>query len=173
MTDLEELDDKIYADRTKVLKSLAKGADMAIQELEDKLFHNLRITAALEALDKATSGEWATIINYADGPGGHQESAQVVTKIDSLVWLVATMNPKENARSNATLIAAAPDMAAEIVKLRKWQSEAVRWLQAVSEDAAKYLEIYRNSEYRTMVPIIEKNIIDIDRLIAEAKEQEE
>ena len=126
-----------------------------------------RITAALEAADKATPGPWVVGGKYT-----------VRTTKSSSDWIcrvrdIHHRHSDEEDSSNATLIAAAPDMAAEIVKLRKWQSEAVRWLQAVSEDAARYLEIYRNSEYRTMVPIIEKNIIDIDRLIAEAKEQEE
>ena len=71
-----------------------------------------RIRAVLEAADKATPGPWDAVhVN------------------DKGLWCICkavngvVISPSTD---NASLIAAAPDMAAEIVKLRKWQSEAVK-----------------------------------------------
>ena len=79
-----------------------------------------RITAALEAADKATPGPWVVGGKYT-----------VRTTKSSSDWIcrvrdIHHRHSDEEDSSNATLIAAAPDMAAEIVKLRKWQSEAVK-----------------------------------------------
>lgn len=134
---------------------------------------NDRIEAALAALDKVSPGEWGTISNSVDiltkyQKSAHQESAQVVSKIDSLVWLVATMNPKEPAIANATLIAAAPDLAAEVVRLREWK-----------DDAFCHVEISRNylsTELKTMkddgsgaIDQLKQLKDEADRLIAEAE----
>ena len=153
-----------------------------------------QIEAAKEALPKATPGEWYLDLDKRGGclaiyPKDKQfeevycrssDARNIHFSEKNAQYLYPKWSMDKQAQYDAILLVAAPaltrrviELEAEIVKLRKWQSEAVRWLQAVSEDAAKYLEIYRNSEYRTMVPIIEKNIIDINRLIAEAKEQEE
>ena len=150
-----------------------------------------QIEAAKEALPKATPGEWYLDLDKRGGclaiyPKDKQfeevycrssDARNIHFSEKNAQYLYPKWSVDKQAQYDAILLVAAPaltrrviELEAEIVKLRKWQSEAVRWLQAVSEDAAKYLEIYRNSEYRTMVPIIEKNIIDINRLIAEAKE---
>ena len=150
-----------------------------------------QIEAAKEALPKATPGEWYLDLDKRGGclaiyPKDKQfeevycrssDARNIHFSEKNAQYLYPKWSMDKQAQYDAILLVAAPaltrrviELEAEIVKLRKWQSEAVRWLQAVSEDAARYLEIYRNSEYRTMVPIIEKNIIDINRLIAEAKE---
>lgn len=162
MTDLEELDDKIYADRTKVLKSLAKGADMAMQELEDKLSRNLRITAALEAADKATPGPWELFEDiFLTQPDIQDRNGRSV----ATVRLPYPMNEVTRS-SNATLIAAAPDLAAEVVRLRKWQSKAVDYL-----DYARgyFLEKVTIWEGRDREKMYQTDLDEVDRLIAEAQ----
>lgn len=73
-----------------------------------------KLSDALAAMDKGTPGEWVAHISTTDTPKEHTESAEILTKIDGLVWKIATMNPKEKARHNAILIAAAPDALAWI-----------------------------------------------------------
>ena len=63
-------------------------------------------------------------------------------------------------RADALLFAAAPDLVDEVVRLRKWQQEAVRWL----EGARATMELVG-------APKDMKNTID--RLIAEAQEVKE
>ena len=124
-----------------------------------------RITAALEAADKATPGPWVVGGKYT-----------VRTTKSSSDWIcrvrdIHHRHSDEEDSSNATLIAAAPDMAAEIVKLRKWQSEAVEWVQQAAANRSSLIKTWRELKLTKLIPDIEKNIIDIDRLIAEAKEQ--
>ena len=99
-----------------------------------------RIEAALAAADKATPGPWAEPY-YNDYPGdqgwwvhngkeGASEYAVAVTFVG---------NPR--AEHDATLIAAAPDLAAEVIRLRKWQSEAVPYLHKEIEQCKAVLGI--------------------------------
>ena len=92
-----------------------------------------RIEAALEAADKATPGPWAEPY-YNDYPGdqgwwvhngkeGASEYAVAVTFVG---------NPR--AEHDATLIAAAPDLADEVVRLRDWQQRAVGSVRYELED---------------------------------------
>ena len=115
-----------------------------------------RIRAVLEAADKATPGPWDAVhVN------------------DKGLWCICkavngvVISPSTD---NASLIAAAPDMAAEIVKLRKWQSEAVEWVQQAAANRSSLIKTWRELKLTKLIPDIEKDIIDIDRLIAEAKE---
>ena len=117
-----------------------------------------RITAALEAADKATPGPW--VIYDLTG---------VATK--SNIGIAECWVRKDwDTEANATLIAAAPDMASEIVKLRKWQSEAADYLGEARAYYADKAELWkgrdREKQYQLHVDVI-------DRLIAEAKETQE
>lgn len=94
-----------------------------------------RIKAALEALDLANLN-----INDYDI---HDP------KLDDIIFAQRTVQD------------AAPDMAAEIVKLRKWQSEALLWLKGLYEGLT-------SDEFSQI-----KNGPSLDRLIAEAKEGKE
>ena len=128
--------------------------------------HTDRITAALEAADKATPGKWEVV---EDVFGEHPDIR------DSEGRLIATVRrefpmSEERRTHNAKVLAAAPDMAAEIVKLRKWQSEAADYLGEARAYYADKAELWkgrdREKQYQLHVDVI-------DRLIAEAKEQGE
>ena len=121
-----------------------------------------RITAALEAADKATPGPWVVGGKYT-----------VRTTKSSSDWIcrvrdIHHRHSDEEDSSNATLIAAAPDMAAEIVKLRKWQSEAVEQLKAIQKLINPKVRIFGQ-----VVTMYDSKPTVIDRLIAEAKETQE
>ena len=112
---------------------------------------NDRIEAALAALDKATPGRWM--------PSIHQ--AVETEKPDGTIKTVCICSPID-----ATLISAAPDLAAEVIRLRKWQSEAVQYL----DDALEYLQnqISVWKEYNRH-KVYQSALDDINRLIAEAE----
>ena len=120
-----------------------------------------RIEAALAALDKVTRGKWKMVAGTNDTlPCIVAETNVCVADLGSI------LDPEISA--NATLIAAAPDLAAEVIRLRKWQNEAVQYL----DDALEYLrnqiavwEVYdRHKVYQSALD-------DINRLIAEAEEE--
>lgn len=91
-----------------------------------------KLSEALAAKDKGTPGEWVAHISTTDTPKEHTESAEILTKIDGLVWKIATMNPKEKARHNAILIAAAPGALA-------WIKEALPLMEKLIEPIDEYL----------------------------------
>ena len=105
-----------------------------------------RIEAAIAARDKATPGPWD--VDVFEGNEIIVANGTFLAKL----WLRKNWDTE----SNATLIAAAPDLATEVIRLRKWQQEAVRWL----EGARATMELVGAP----------KDMKDtIDRLIAEAQ----
>ena len=112
-----------------------------------------RIEAALAALDRAAPGKWM--------PSMHQ--AVETEKPDGTIKTVCICSPID-----AILIAAAPDLAAEVIRLRKWQSEAVKWLPFASAD--QYYE-YLTRKGWPIGDEYKKNSEVIDRLISEAEEE--
>ena len=130
------------------------------------------IRAALEALDKATPGPWVVGGKYT-----------VRTTKSSSDWIcrvrdIHHRHSDEEDSSNATLIAAAPDMAAEIVKLRKWQSEALPYIEErygidLNQIEALEMEVPEwetSPGYRAVMNGCKERVPQLDRLIAEAKE---
>ena len=123
-----------------------------------------RIRAVLEAADKATPGPWDAVhVN------------------DKGLWCICkavngvVISPSTD---NASLIAAAPDMAAEIVKLRKWQSEALPYIEErygidLNQIEALEMEVPEwetSPGYRAVMNGCKERVPQLDRLIAEAKE---
>lgn len=95
-----------------------------------------RITAALEAADKATPGQWCPHYIH-DLLRIGRKSLDITTDCDCLY------EPDEN---DATLIAAAPDLAEEVVRLRRLLKECADrgeawYLQGVPEPSrAEYAD---------------------------------
>lgn len=119
---------------------------------------NDRIQNAIDALDKVTSGPWCPHYIH-DLLRIGRKSLDITTDCDCLY------EPDEN---DTALIAAAPDLAAEVIRLRKWQSEAVQYL----DDAVEYLrnqiavwEVYGRHK------VYQSTLDNINRLIAEAEEE--
>ena len=120
-----------------------------------------RISAALEAARKITSGRWVVGGKYT-----------VRISESSTNWICRTRDEHhkhsdEEDAANATLIAAAPDLAAEVIRLRKWQAEAVELMRPlVNADRSVGVEhghYTYSATGETSVPKIAK------RLIAEAE----
>ena len=105
-----------------------------------------RIEAALAALDKVTPGPWSVIYGAGD------DYSEVIANPRRL--FVADVETKDD----ATLIAAAPDLAAEVIRLRKWQSEAVLKLRGYHAVRRRCFCDYCKDEMKTL-----------NRLIAEAE----
>lgn len=117
-----------------------------------------RIEAAIAALEKATPGEW-TIRKRVDNSGDYPFP-------DYDILAVAEWGPQGVAEAhqnpfNAALIAAAPDLVDEVIRLRKWQSEAVGILK--SDNLYLFKGSLSEKEYQI-------NLDTMDRLIAEAQE---
>lgn len=115
-----------------------------------------RINTAIAARSQTTPGEW-TIRKRVDNSGDYPFP-------DYDILAVAEWGPQGVAEAhqnpfNAALIAAAPDLVDEVVKLRKWQREAMPWLSYASD---RYWE--KNHHHDG----VGRNN-DLDRLIAEAE----
>ena len=100
-----------------------------------------RINTAIAARDKATPGPWD--VDVFEGNEIIVANGTFLAKL----WLRKNWDTE----SNATLIAAAPDLVDEVIRLREWQQEALKWLE-------------REAKEYTILPPPE-----LDRLIAEAK----
>ena len=81
-----------------------------------------KITAALDALDKATPGPWVAELCL----GGAYVIDNTLPENKGKVRHIAEVWGPLATPANAALIAAAPDLAAEVIRLRKWQSEAMK-----------------------------------------------
>ena len=79
-----------------------------------------RIDAAIAARARATPGPWEALLSKGM-VYGHTSGSPV--SVSGISW------PAEPAEANTILIAAAPDLVDEVVRLRAWQHEAVRWLE--------------------------------------------
>ena len=127
-------------------------------EMASAYHPNDHIEAALAAMDKVTPGPWCSHYIH-DLLRIGRKSLDITTDCDCLY------EPDEN---DATLIAAAPDLAAEVIRLRKWQ-----------DDAFCHVEISRNylsTELKTMkddgsgaIDQLKQFKDEADRLIAEAE----
>ena len=91
---------------------------------------------------------------------------RITAALEALPKSEEPLKGMEQYEARKTLIAAAPDMAAEIVKLRKWQSEAVEQLKAIQKLINPKVRIFGQ-----VVTMYNSKPTVVDRLIAEAKEQ--
>ena len=117
---------------------------------------NDRIEAALAALDKMLNLPFEVFEN--------NEIRDSTGTAIAEVWI----RKKYDAHDVAELFARSPDLAAEVIMLRKWQNEAVQYL----DDALEYLqnqisvwEVYDRHK------VYQSTLDDINRLIAEAEEE--
>ena len=151
-----------------------------------------QIEAAKEALPKATPGEWYLDLDKRGGclaiyPKDKQfeevycrssDARNIHFSEKNAQYLYPKWSMDKQAQYDAILLVAAPaltrrviELEAEIVKLRKWQSEAVEWVQQAAANRSSLIKTWRELKLTKLIPDIEKDIINIDRLIAEAKEQ--
>ena len=106
-----------------------------------------RIEAAIAARDKATPGPWKAELCL----GGSYVIDNTLPETRGKVRRIAEVYGHLSTPSDARLIAAAPDLVDEVIRLREWQQEALKWLE-------------REAKEYTILPPPE-----LDRLIAEAK----
>ena len=116
-----------------------------------------RIAAAIAARDKATPGPWHMIKQ-----GGIKISPTRVMPVffaicrdelapDGDISEICEVGGDHKSEYDATLIAASPNLVDEVIRLREWQQEALKWLE-------------REAKEYTILPPPE-----LDRLIAEAR----
>ena len=67
-------------------------------------------------------------------------------------------------------IDAAPDLVDEVIRLRKWQQEAVRWLEEGRVPLLESIILWSGTRRKEM---FRNRLGELDRLIAEAKEPKE
>lgn len=108
-----------------------------------------RIEAAIAARDKATPGPLKVVFK------GTIDKYTVEKQEGGVHKQLAYCG-----YSDARLIAAAPDLVDEVIRLRKWQSEATEWLQIDKK------RIENEENCKVLQPYIDW----LDRLIAEAQE---
>lgn len=106
-----------------------------------------RISAALAALDRATLGPWHSLIQsliLGQGGGFFSICGNQLDAYGREVE-VCEINDVANGSYDADLIAAAPDLAREVVRLREWQKKAVPYLEGITFTQSKvlYPEVYR------------------------------
>ena len=113
-----------------------------------------RIEAALAALDKMLNLPFEVFEN--------NEIRDSTGTAIAEVWI----RKKYDAHDVAELFARSPDLAAEVIRLRKWQNEAVQYL----DDALEYLQnqISVWKEYNRH-KVYQSALDDVNRLIAEAE----
>lgn len=112
-----------------------------------------RVQNAIDVLDKATPGPWY-----------HRGYNKILDEKGNSVALCAARLDIEEMVANKNLLAAAPDLATEVIRLRKWQSEAVGMLK--NENLYLFKGSLSEKEYQI-------NLDTMDRLIAEAQESKE
>ena len=119
-----------------------------------------RIDAAIAARDKATPGPWKAELCL----GGSYVIDNTLPETRGKVRRIAEVYGHLSTPSDARLIAAAPDLVDEVIRLRKWQEEALPYLNiALARLKPSHLDFIRFNDA----------IDDINRLIAEAKEVKE
>lgn len=117
-----------------------------------------RIDAAIAARSQATPGPWEALLSKGM-VYGHTSGSPV--SVSGISW------PAEPAEANTILIAAAPDLVDEVIRLRKWQQEALPWLE---EGLVPLLERIYLWYGRGREEMYRKQLGELTRLIAEAQE---
>ena len=107
-----------------------------------------RIDAAIAARDKATPGPLKVVFKGTIGKYAVEKQEGSVHR--QLAYC---------GHADALLFAAAYDLADEVIRLRKWQSEATEWLQSDKK------RIENEENCKVLQPYIDW----LDRLIAEAQ----
>ena len=120
-----------------------------------------RVQNAIDVLDKATPGPWY-----------HRGYNKILDEKGNSVALCAARLDIEEMVANKNLLAAAPDLATEVIRLRKWQSEAVVKLIAYASKLRTDLNPVFGKSYSDagVRKEDEEYLADLDRLIAEAPE---
>ena len=148
-----------------------------------------QVEAAKKALGKATPGSWMADIRsgclavYQESkqdqtPGCHRDDERNIyysnkgAFFNGLHW---TMD--EQARIDATLIAAVPvltrrviELEAEVQRLKDWQERAVKWLHTASKDRLRGVKMcQKNNPGGDIIFSIEEEISKITALITEVQ----
>ena len=123
-----------------------------------------RIDAAIEALPQATPGPWKAELCL----GGSYVIDNTLPENGGKVRRIAEVYGHLSTPSDASLIAAAPDLVDEVIRLRKWQQEALPYLHKEIEQCKNVLGIgICECEECTVAKIRGKQL---NRLIVEAQE---
>lgn len=112
-----------------------------------------RIEKAIEARSQAKPGPWKFV-----------HGNKIIDNSGEVVAMVAGKWKQDEMEANRNIIAAAPDLVDEVIRLRKWRSEAVGILE--NENLYLFKDSLSEKEYQI-------NLEKIRRLIAEAQEAKE
>ena len=116
-----------------------------------------RIDAAIAARDKATPGPWEVVF-IKDSSFGYV----IYGDTGDIGRLISHSRGRD-----LRLIAAAPDLVDEVIRLRKWQQEAVRWLGEARIPLLEQIVLWSD---RGREEMYRNQLVALDRLIAEAQD---
>ena len=114
----------------------------------------MSIRDALSALPQATPGPWKAELCL----GGSYVIDNTLPENRGKVRRIAEVYGHLSTPSDASLIAAAPDLVDEVIRLRKWQQEALPYLKG-------------SATIMKLLGALGDQITTLDRIIAEAQEE--